>query len=608
MRDRTMTRILLGVAICLGAVLALGRGSWADIVYLKNKTVVRGEIVASDEKTVTLKVDYGKVVIDRAQIDRIEKEDDLKVLLAEARRLEMSGDETRAESKYSEILKRFPDSETARSALAKLLHRRAKMLLMAQKVAEAEPVLRRLAELDPADSFAKDELKHIDEVRGNAGALEKEAVLLARIGRGREALEKFDELTSVLPEAAARDAKFIAQAHVSEGDQLLPIDLFREAGKHYEEAVQADPTLAEKLVKRRLVSILEPIARERKQLKDELPRQRWEQFAGELEAAGKIDPDNILPPYYLGEVYVKLGRLREAGECFGRICGKTMDPANPGPSLQQLYNLAGDKVRQTKLVVTWDDTPWKEVSRNMQVIETPHFNIYSYNRELAELTGETAEYFYARVYRELAGQAPAAGWPRKCAIYLYASHEEYLKESGQETWSEANARTVSSEGELKDLRIMTFQGVRNLLSSHIPHELTHIIQSAMFGYTTRISTWLKEGLAVHNEPWFKRRFLAEVLQQDQQTQKGFTLQELTAQRGYPAEARVRIFYAESLGLVETLIALKDMETFNRFTQLSTTKPFAEAVKETYGLSMQDVERAWSQQMDTMRKSVKPQPE
>ncbi len=579
----------------LGVLLVLCVSTWGDIVYLKAGGAVRGEIVASDEKTVTVKVTYGKVVIDREQIERIEKEDDLKLLLAEAKRLQMSGAEAEAERKYDETLKRFPDSETARTELAKILKRKARLLLAGQKVSEAEPVLRRLLALSPDDSFAKDELKKIEEVKGSSGDLTKEAVLLARTGRGREALEKFDKLVEVLPEVAQRQGKWIAQAHVSEADELLSIGRFREAGKHYEEAVQADPTLAKSLKERRLVSILEPIARERKENEDKLPRERWTELAGELEAAEKIDPDNVLPSYYLGEIYIKLGKRGEARTCFARASGGAH---GEDESLKSLYDLAGDKVRQTVLRVTWEDNRWAEASKNVQVLTTEHFNIYHHNKELAEIVAETAEYFYGRIYREL-GQTPPKNWPSKCGIWIYRTKEEYLKASGQDNWSEANAKTVSAEGVLKEHSIMTYQTVRNLESSHLPHELTHIIQSAVFDYSTHIPVWLKEGLAAGGEPWFKQRVMGEVLTKERRSEQAFTLQQLTSQKGYPAAERVRVFYAQSIALVRALLKQKDMDTFNRFTKQLTTENFEATLKDVYGMTPEEIEKSWNQEMDAM---------
>lgn len=587
------------------AALILADGLVADIVYLKNKSALRGEIISSNEDSITLKVPYGRVIIQRGHIERIETEDVLKRLLAEGKRLGMAGDEVGAEAKFAEALKLFPDSDPARRQLAKVLRKRAGMLLAAQKVAEAEPVLVRLAKLDPTDEFASRQLKLIKDVHSNADTLEKEAVLLARTGRSQEALEKFAALVRVIPEVEVRDARFIAQAHADLADQLLPVGRFRQADGHYDEAVRLDPSLAPKLVKPRLVAILEPVSRERVAHANKLPRQRWEEIAKELEKAESIDPQNILSAYALGEVYVKLGRHRDAASRFSKISGKAMDWTKAGPSFRELYDLAGKRVQGVRLVVRCPKSPWHDVGPEMKLLETTHFKIYHHNDELAKLTAETAEYFYERTYRQLTGKVPVRDWHKKCGIYLYASREEFLKQSGQDSWAEANAKTVSVGGRLKDHRISTFQTARNLLSSHVPHELTHIIQAAMFNFSTRIPMWLKEGLAVHNEPWFKHSFLAEVLDKERNSDKYFKLEKLVGQKGYPEEGRVRIFYAESLALVETLLNLKDMDTFNRFTRLTISVPFRKALRRSYGISVEAVEKLWQERLDTIQMSRNP---
>ena len=100
-------RLLPTSAFCVTVLLLSALALHADVVYLKNKSAVRGEVIAQDDKTVTLRVEYGRIIIQREQIDRIETESDLKRLLGEANRLMMAGNNSAAEVTYAAILKRF---------------------------------------------------------------------------------------------------------------------------------------------------------------------------------------------------------------------------------------------------------------------------------------------------------------------------------------------------------------------------------------------------------------------------------------------------------------------------------------------------------------------
>lgn len=600
MKPRILTFVLTRlwpVAILAAVVLWPGPcGLSADVVYLKNKTAVRGQVVAQDENTVTLKVYYGQITIQREHIDHIEKEDVLDRLMAEGDRLMMEGDEAGAQRVYAEIVARFPDSTMGARKLAAITRKQVRMLLAAQKVTEAEVLLKRLVELEPNDEFATTELARIQDIRKDAPALEQEAVLLARTGRGRESLAIFDRLVQVMPEVEARDARFIAMAHVVYADHLVPAGQFKEATDQYSRAVALDPDVGKPLEQKRVLARLQPVVREINQHVNDMSRERWVELADELAGLEKMAPGDQHTAFMLGVVYQQLGRNRDAAERFARVAGAALS-GDPVEALPKLFPLAEKWSRENPLVVSFDESPWTTAAPVMKVLETEHFDIRYYNRELADLTGQAAEYFYERIYRELTGGMPKTPWPRKCGIYLYRTPEEYLEQSKREAWSPASAQTTARDGVLRDHRIMTSQLAKDLLSSHIPHELTHIIQAAMLDYSTEMPSWLREGTAVHFEPWFKHRYLAEILTQERNSDKFFQLEDLVQTKGYPEESRVSLFYAESVVLVEALLKSKDLPTFQRFCRLSLVRPFHEAVQGAYGMTEEEVRKLWEERMD-----------
>jgi hypothetical protein len=203
-----------------------------------------------------------------------------------------------------------------------------------------------------------------------------------------------------------------------------------------------------------------------------------------------------------------------------------------------------------------------------------------------------AEYYLQRNYEELLGRMPEQPWSKKCDIFIFPNQETYLKRSRQAPWSPAMAGSTAIGGRLTEHHIMTYQSVEDLLSSHLSHEIMHVIHSAMVDYHGGIPIWFREGLAVKMEPWYKHLRMARVMRDGRASKTLFTLEELTAQQGYPAEDRVDLFYAQSYALTNAIYRSGSPEQFVRFCHEILDKDVLEACQSVYDLGPDELQKRW----------------
>ena len=83
-RPHNLTRALRA-ALLTACALAGGAGlAWGDVVYLKTGAALHGEILKQDDATITLRVPYGTVIIEKIHVKSVEKEEALPAMLGEA--------------------------------------------------------------------------------------------------------------------------------------------------------------------------------------------------------------------------------------------------------------------------------------------------------------------------------------------------------------------------------------------------------------------------------------------------------------------------------------------------------------------------------------------
>ena len=579
------------VLLCL---LAAGiRGASADIIHLKTGGVLHGEIVKEDENTITLRVPYGTMIVKRSHVRSIDKEDALKVLLAQADDLVKEGKGDAAIAKLEETVTRYPSSASARDRLVTLYRRRAESLRTADRLLEADRVYRRILELSPDDEEAETHTRQADKIRKDAPAAEEEARLLVSLDQYRKGLEIFDRLAGFVPGIVERNRTVIAAAHAGYGKRLLEFRRFNEGRSHYEQAVKLDPAILPRLKDEVVVARFSPLVAEINEKGRTLTDARWETLAAELKAIIALDDRNPHFHYALAVCYHELDRYEDAAREYAVITGEKPDLAKLPASLTDLQKRAKLKTETDPIILSFRQPRFTDVRPGaMQVLETKHFIIHHHNDEMALLIARGAEYYLKRNYRVFLDDMPENPWTKKCDIFVYNTKEEYLRNSRQAAWSPAMASTTGIAGVLERHHIMTYQQIEDLLASHLPHEITHIVHAAVIHYSRANPTWLREGIAVRQEPWFKRFRMARIIQEAQADGKLLTLEQIVTQKGYPDAKLVDLFYAQSYALVEALERTGTRGQFTQFCRQVTSMEPLEAIKQVYGLDRDEVLECW----------------
>jgi len=130
-----------------------------------------------------------------------------------------------------------------------------------------------------------------------------------------------------------------------------------------------------------------------------------------------------------------------------------------------------------------------------------------------------------------------------------------------------------------------------ILDHIIPHEVNHLLFADRFGVTPR---WLDEGCAIHME-------LNEVAEERDRFHKHYPHVELCPrlrtlmQADYTNNNEVNErFYSQSSLAVEYLLQRNGPKVFVSFIEMGKNRSWTKAIKEAYGLDMQQWQRDWEE--------------
>ena len=580
----------VALALCLACVAT--RLS-ADVVTLKTGGVLRGEIVRQDDDSVTLQMRVGTITVLRRRIASIRTEAARPKLLSEADALLREGKPDEAIAKLEEAAKRYPNSREVREKLLATCRARADALRASGSPVEADRLYKRILELSPADPDATRQTRVLARRRRLAAPLLTEAVLLADLERYREALERFDKVRNLDPDALDKHRRVLARCHAGYGRRLLEFRRYVHARSEYDRALRIDPTLLKEVQHEVVVARFSPIVREINEKGRTLSKPRWETLVAELNGIIPLERKNPHLHYALGVCYHELKRYEDAARAYARVIGDEPDLEGLPDSLAPLQLAAKNKAEQDPIMLTFETRHFTTVLPGPpRRLETEHFVIHHHNDRLARLVARGAEYYLKRNYQVFLKRMPPNAWSKKCDIYIYKTQKQYLADSRQAEWSPAMASTRGVNGILIDHHVKTYQTVENLLSSHLSHELTHIIHGAVVNYAGRMPIWLREGIAVRQEPWFKRFRMARAIRDARKDGKTMTLDEIFAQKGYPEESRVKVFYAQAYALVETLERAGTREQFMAYNHLLLQRKPLDALQTVYGLDRDAFQKRW----------------
>jgi len=201
-------------------------------------------------------------------------------------------------------------------------------------------------------------------------------------------------------------------------------------------------------------------------------------------------------------------------------------------------------------------------SPDWQVVKSTHFNLFYKNAPedtLNELLAK-AEECYDSIANELGfNRFNFWTWDNRAKIYLYDSHDEYMKATQSYMWSGGQ---VSVSAKL----IQSYVGAPAFLDSVLPHELAHIIFMEMVGFNNpAVPLWLQEGVATYQEKDIDsiRADLAGKINDGSFLDLN-ALNNFQVRGGSHRDSEIRLFYAESYSLVKYLVSEFGKDAFVDF--------------------------------------------
>ncbi len=229
---------------------------------------------------------------------------------------------------------------------------------------------------------------------------------------------------------------------------------------------------------------------------------------------------------------------------------------------------------------------WKELRGD-------HFIIfYLKNDKFAADVLRKAEGYYKQIAADLGYQRYSDfwQWENRVKIYLYATQEEFLKATGRQNWSHGMADYDAKE-------IRSYMWKEGFVESLLPHEITHLVFRDYVGFKGEIPLWLDEGVAEWEElP--KRAVAKQAMRTFLAEGRKYPLRDLTQIdiRNVKIELAVRLFYVQSVSLVDFLISKYGADRFIAFCrQLRDGKTLDEALKFSYPdrfRSLNELEEQW----------------
>ena len=181
-------------------------------------------------------------------------------------------------------------------------------------------------------------------------------------------------------------------------------------------------------------------------------------------------------------------------------------------------------------------------------------------------------------------------WDDRAKVYLYPSHEAYVKGTQAPAWSAGKAVYSARE-------IHSFVGSGTFVSDILPHEMTHLIFREATEDGVVVPLWVQEGIAQWHEP-SKRK--AYVIAQKILVRRNvlMTLESLgkVDVRKVEGHGAAKAFYTQAIGVTAFMIESWGEDKFATFCRaLREGKGLDAALAFTYGArcpNLETLESAW----------------
>ena len=186
-------------------------------------------------------------------------------------------------------------------------------------------------------------------------------------------------------------------------------------------------------------------------------------------------------------------------------------------------------------------------------------------------------------------------WDKRVTITVYDDAASFQKATGQPPWSVGMAERDWTVSQTK--AIVTYKQEDNFFDGMLPHEISHLILHDFIGSQANVPRWFDEGVAQLQEAEKKRiaQKWMTLLIREQKLPPIAVMMAMNI-KGEQNPAKIKIFYTQSLSLIDFLVTHYDKESFRELCRnLRDGKSFESALTNAYPQafnSLADLERKW----------------
>jgi len=598
--SRTGLRRLLAAAALAACAWGVGR---ADVITLKNGHTVRGKIIARRPTEIVLQVPSGEITLKHSQIKSIAEESDFDRLMGEGNDLAAQGLFEKAIERYRLALGLTPDAAGLRDRITVTYRNLAQKRLQARDVTGAERALKDLLRFAPGDAEGRKALAEIAALRDQTAGIVARAGLMFDIGAFRESARQYERALALAPGRAEELKPLLYRATVEAGNAYFVQQRYPEASVYFLRATRMTEKPDREVRKRWAYSVLVPVINRinsgrMKQVSE------WQTAAALAERVAARAPDVPHVQFVLGLCHEALLEPAAALAAYAKVVGAPAEGPPTAEAAKVERNKAHAILRKdpVRVVVATKDARWLKVEGaekdGWKTLTTDHFVVFHRNAYVAGKVARAAEYWYAAIIVHWAAPGTVPKFDRKCSIYLYPTRGAFAAATKQPAWAPAVSHVLSRKGKLVDHRLSTYQTVRLLNESILPHELTHIIVPLLLGYPaaggmTGLPRWVHECTALLEEPDFKRYRFRQALRQYLADKVDVPLARLMAVKDHPEPDDAQRFYAECHGIAEFLMTKGGRRRFLDFMRAAVGKDATAALLKTYEFgTLAEFEAAW----------------
>jgi tetratricopeptide (TPR) repeat protein len=562
----------------------------ADTVHLKNGKSLDGEVIREDHEWVVVRVPFGEIKLRAVDVEAVERQTPLEYRLTLGRKWLRQRDYERAVKVLEEAYLANKDDNDARRMLATSYDQYGSHLLKVRRLVEARNYYDSLLKLDPDGKLighhAKDQLRSIASEESSAEAMLQEARRKAQQRQWARAIELYENALAYTPDVRETVAQEVAICYVQQAQLHANDGALVSAAGDLEAAMQNNPALADRLETSYVACALPNILAA-------LSRGDVNTARVDLARVLKYAPTNRGAMYVNGRMFESLGDLPLAVEQYAhalRTRPASATPEHVAELRQRLETTLNIKADRIQIDTTFAElTGYAKSSDGPALtLETENFTIVHYNDALAREVAGRAESERLRIMNDL----KLKPFSKKTRIIIHRTQAEYTARTAQPEWTGGYTKFFFEGTNVTQLEIHSWQTSQRLLTSVLPHEITHVLVAANARNSAGLPRCLHEGIAVLEEPQFRHTYMLNFLKVRLKSQEFVPLSDLLTMRDYPRDPE--FFYAEGYALVQFLVNQRGSDVVGALigTIQSPEMAAVEVLKASGAPNMEALDEQW----------------